>query len=166
MSYACPKCGSENTQKITAVAASGTTEGTSKTTTVGGGVAGGGFGAGVASGTTTSQFQTELAKRFTEPSKKIESVIFFGIVGLIIYAIVMAIAAYFIIGFGQGLVGDFLATIAWLAFGVWYGRRRIRKSKAERANSRRFNREEYPALLDMWKNGFYCHRCEHTYTRR
>jgi len=164
MSYACPKCGSENTQKITAVAASGTTEGTSQTTTVGGGVGGGGFGAGVASGTTKSQFQTELAKRFSPPEKEMEGVFFHIITGLIIYAVVMAVAAFFIIGFGEQIIGEFLATVAWLAFGVWYGLRRIRKGSENRAKSQRFNREEYPALLDMWENGFYCHRCEHTYT--
>lgn len=162
VSYACPKCQSENTQKISAIIASGTTHGDSTTVTVGAGGGTGGLGAGVASGKTTSQFQTSLVKKFPEPVRKSEDVI----LGFIIGSVMFGVLVFFLIAVLFGMMGwnskALMIVLSLPAF--FYTIPKIYKSVVSSANSNKeFNLTKLPAERDLWNHGFYCHRCENVY---
>jgi len=131
MNLNCPKCNSENTQKLSAIVAGGTIHSRSHGTSVGGGgFTTGGLGGGVMSTSTTGMSQTELAKRLSAPRKKYWA-LFIVALGVISAPTVVG----FLVGVPLGL---------YLFF----------------AKNQKYNREVYPKLKADWDQSFYCHRCE------
>lgn len=134
----CPKCKSENTQKLSAIVDSGTSHSQSHSVGSAGGTVGGRAAFGVTSSTTNTKTQSVLAKKLAAPTKKstIMLLIGFGFLALIVW----------------GIFGKFLGLL--LAGGVGYlGWTLFQKHSAYNANV-------YPGLYESWNQSFYCHRCE------
>jgi hypothetical protein len=134
----CPKCKSENTQKLSAIVASGTS--TSQSQSVGsmGGTVGGSAAFGITSSTTTTQTQSALAKKLSAPRKRATILLFVG------FGFLMLLS--------WGMFGKLLGPLGAAALG-YFAFMRFQMNSAYNAN-------EYPRLLDDWNQSFYCHRCE------
>ena len=91
----CPKCNSENTQKLSAIVDSGTSHSQSVSVGSFGGSFGGSAGFGTTSSTTNTTTQSTLAKKLAAPRKRATVLL--------------------LIGFG------FLMLIAWGMFGKFLG---------------------------------------------
>lgn len=152
MDLTCPKCQSNNTQKITAVINSGTThiEGSSSSGQI---------------GDATQDFQgthtSELAKKFPKPEKKSES----ALKGTVITSLVGGwIPAVMIVNlFMSKSSGNTQNVVFFLLFAatVFVIHSASKKSAAEHVA---YNRNQYPKELHSWENGYYCHRCENVFT--
>lgn len=144
MSYGCPKCGSENTQKITSITSAGTTHSETKKHKI------------------KSVSHTELAVMLAEPKKKevnwfldtLFITIGSGIVGL-----VAGVIGSLIFG-SRSSIPTLIWLIVALATFIWFSR----WAKKGRVRDRDYNQNQFPKEHALWSNGFYCHRCEHTYT--
>ena len=134
----CPKCKSENTQKLSAIVASGTS--TSQSQSVGsvGGSFGGQAGFGVTNSTTTTNTQSALAKKLSAPRKKatILLLVGFGFLALIAW----------------GMFGKFLGALAAAGVG-YFGYTLYLKNTV-------YNTTVFPGLFEAWNQSIYCHRCE------
>jgi hypothetical protein len=128
----CPKCANEQTQKLSAIHAVGTTH--IDTTSYGVGAAvGDGTTAGGGTVRTQGTTRTALASRLAPPSKK-----------PVVSGIVLVLFVAFVIGLFSGWLA-----LAWLALGVWLI-----------ASAIRYNRNAYPGLIASWNKQFYCGRCD------
>ena len=153
MELNCPKCQSENTQKITAIVDGGTTHSRGTTHSVGMGSVGGKMAMGSSVGTTNTTHKTALAQKLNKPSKKSEAVI---VPTVLVGGALGAIAG--------SIVGSMTFSLLGIAaFGgvVYFFHQKFSKTAAI---NRAYNLEEFPAALNTWENGFYCHRCEHVFT--
>lgn len=147
MDLNCPKCSSEQTQKITAIVSSGTTHSVGLTSSVGVGSVGGKMAVGSSTGTTRSTSTSELAKKLAAPVKKSDSlilplVLILGIFGWIPIAM-MGFLGYLVSG----------------GLGYWLFTHLKKKSDA----AKQYNTEVFPVEFSNWERGFYCHRCEHSF---
>lgn len=152
MSFTCPNCGSENTQKVSVIFESGTTtvETTSSHTAVG--MSKGGFTPIVGASEKKRIHQTQLATNLAPPQEK-------GIGGLLwlyVLAPILGFVALFV-----AIVADADDTIArWACFGttllifglITWGIVRVAKEALA------FNRDEWPALHEEWKSKWFCHK--------
>lgn len=134
----CPKCKSENTQKLSAIVASGTSRSQSQSIGSMGGTVGGSMAFGMTSSTTTTQTQSELAKKLAAPAKK--------------RTILVLVGFGFLVLLSWGMFGKILGTLGAVALG-YFGWMLYQKNTAYNANV-------LPGLLDEWNQSFYCHRCE------
>ena len=134
----CPKCKSENTQKLSAIVDSGTSRSTSHSVGAVGGTVGGSAAFGTTSSTTNTLTQSNLAKRLSAPAKKKTILVLVG------FAFLMLLA--------WGMFGKFLGTLAAGGLGYW-GFIIYTKNVA-------YNTVVWPGLFEQWNQSFYCHRCE------
>ena len=147
MDLNCPKCSSEQTQKITAIVSSGTTHSVGRTNSVGVASVGGKMAIGSSSGTTHSTSTSALAKKLAAPTRQSDSLILpFIFVVVLVGWIPVAIMGFFGVLVSGGL-------------GYWLFQRM--KTKADAA--KQYNSEVYPGAIAAWENSFYCHRCEHSF---
>jgi hypothetical protein len=137
----CPKCNSENTQRLSAIVDSGTSQ--SRSVSVGsfGGSFGGTAGFGTTSSSTNTTTQSTLAKKLAAPRKRATVLLLIG------FGFLMLIA--------WGMFGKFLGLLAAAGIG-YFAFIKYRKNCA-------FNADELPGLLDGWNRSFYCHRCENVF---
>lgn len=143
--YDCPVCGSDHTQKVSAVYEAGTadTEGRSSHT----GVAWAGEGdfiPAIGSSKQTGTQQTDLAKRLAPPALK-EWGAAVGCVPMI--AAVVGSISLAVIGL-PCFVGFTLTFVVVLLLMI-----------SSTQNDRAFNRDQLPKLKDEWQKKWYCHRC-------
>jgi hypothetical protein len=134
----CPKCKSDNTQKLSAIVASGTSQSQSQSIGSMGGTVGGAAAFGMTSSTTTTHTQTALAKKLAAPAKK--------------KTILLLVGFAFLMLLSWGMFGKILGTLGAAALG-YFGWMLFQKNTA-------YNADVYPGLLDEWNQSFYCHRCE------
>lgn len=157
MELSCPTCKSDQTQKITAIVDAGTTRSVGKTSTIGVASAGRGIGVGGAVSTTRNTSTTDLAKKLATPKKRFSSV-WLGFIPLMLFGgwIPYNIAASFFHNVTLSNIAGFiaLAGTGYVAFKV------INKKAIE---GKQYNTSVYPKELQTWQDGFFCHRCEHTF---
>lgn len=161
-SFTCPQCGSESTQRLSVVHASGTSTTTSTSTHVGAAFSGSRLVPAAATSTTSGVQQSTLANKAAPPSKKDE----FGKGAMIASLIAAPIVSWILAGIVGAVVnsssgGDtgyacagcvffVLPVVLIVAIVVKY--RDCRPSKA-------WNQDVYPQLLAKWERQMLCHRC-------
>ena len=141
MDFNCPKCSSDNTQKISSIVEAGTTKTTGTTQSVGVASVRGGLGVGTSVGTINATSKTALATKLASPVKQ-NSFVFYVLMVSIPFLIVVIFPWYL----GYPLAGF----IGWMLF-----------QKADKAKT--YNREVFPGLLSNWQSSFYCHRCDNSF---
>jgi len=135
----CPKCNSENTQTLSVIYEGGTnvTQSTSKTRA-------GGFLDPVPSITaktkSTSVTQSKLAQKSNPPEKKKITIQ----VGVTIFGILLVLTSF---GSQFNISGFLFALILTGGFGYWS------------YILIKYNKEEWPLLLEKWEKSWYCHKC-------
>ncbi|BBI99297.1 hypothetical protein FGKAn22_09900 [Ferrigenium kumadai] len=133
----CPKCNSENTQRLEVVFHGGTQEINTTGTTVGG-AHGGAFGIGGAVTKTKGQSQSILAQKSAPPSKKsFKAAVILFVIGILMLG-------------GQGATA-FLGFLL-IAAGAYLGYKNFQ-----------FNSKEWPSLYQQWLDSWLCHKCGTTY---
>jgi hypothetical protein len=138
----CPKCQSENTQKLSAIVASGTSQSQSVSVGSYGGTVGGAAQFGTTSSTTNTTTQSVLAKKLSAPAKKKTILVLVGFGFLALIALGM---------FSSKLLGIPVAA----GVGYW-GFMIYTKNVA-------YNATVWPGLFEEWSQSFYCHRCENIF---
>lgn len=136
----CPKCDSENTQRLQVVFQNGTQNisTTSRSTGIGIG-SNGSLAMGLGSSKTSGQAQSILAQQVAPPPKKsLKWPVIGGIVGLLVLFI--------------GTVVHFLMGIAILGLSGYFIYQRSL-----------FNSKEWPALYQHWSNSWICNKCGDVY---
>jgi predicted nucleic-acid-binding Zn-ribbon protein len=136
----CPKCSSENTQRLELIFESGTQQirTTSNTVGGGGGFGGGGFGGGGVTTTSGTQ-QTESAKKAAPPAKK-------SYAG----AIILAVIAFPVIFNPSAMY--ILVAAGCTALAVWLWRR-----------ASDYNTNVWPGLKKIWLESWMCNKCGNIY---
>lgn len=160
MEYSCKKCGSSNTQKISAIVSGGTSHGrsTSSSTTVG--MVDGSLGVAGTQGSTNTTMRTELAKKLAMPTKRTESWIFYGLfIGGGFAWVGGAIAGFLGVMIFNSAVGAISALIA----GVCIFFHCIKHYRNSAKRNEKYNKDEYPDAKAQWNLSFYCHRCENIF---
>jgi len=138
----CPKCKSENTQKLSAIVASGTSQSQSVSVGSYGGTVGGAAQFGTTSSTTNTTTQSVLAKKLAAPAKKKTILVLVGFGFLALIALGM---------FSSKLLGiPVAAGVGYWGFSIYT------KNVA-------YNATIWPGLFDDWNQSFYCHRCENIF---
>ena len=137
----CPKCSSDNTQKLSAIVDGGTSHSRSQSVGSVGGSFGGRAGFGMTSSTTNTQTQTTLAKKLSAPRKKA--------------TVLLLIGFFFLICFVWAILPKFVGLLGALALG-YYAFTRFKKNSA-------YNTDVWPGLFKTWEESFYCHRCENVF---
>jgi hypothetical protein len=152
LDMSCPKCGSDQTQKITSLVAGGTSNTVAHTSTVGVGTVGSSVAVYSSGGTTRGSQQTELAKRFVQPRKKVVAPVLGFLIDFVVWGWIPAALVY---AFGSGFFSavTFMATLVM----VW----RWSKKRADR--NTHYNVNVYPNEAATWDHGFFCHRCDTVY---
>lgn len=134
----CPKCESENTQRLEVAFHSGTQNISTTSNSAGVGIGSGGrigFGGGVT--TTSGQSQSVLAAACSPPAIKSYK---WPAIGLVL--------GFFSMG---ALVSGVGAIITWLA---------VVGSSGYALHSRfQFNSKEWPKLYQLWSESWVCHKC-------
>lgn len=133
----CPKCNSDNTQRLEVIFEGGTQDTSGSSTTVGG-AHGGAFGVGGAVTSTTSQTQSRLAKKAAPPPKQTYSGAFF--------------TALFggLLALGSGMV--FITGCAFIALGVRIGYKGFK-----------YNADDWPKVYQHWSESWFCNKCGNIY---
>lgn len=158
MDLTCPTCGSQNTQKVSAIVSEGThySYSTNSATLVG--TVGGRAGIATTTSSTTSVSTTELAERLAPPKLRR----YHNPINLTVLAGFVAFGAFWIaaqfthtlrLKYPEELWVLGPATLLGFVFGFYF----FDKSGDE---SRKWNVEVYPKLYAKWNRKFYCHRCE------
>lgn len=169
MDLNCPKCKSENTQKITSVVSAGTTHTTGSTSSTSIGTTGTAVGVSTSRGTVNATSTTVLAKKLAEPTKKYDGFL----------AILVCLSPF--VFFLSVAIGGFIAfEILWFRYNpyasfqlvpmifsglifIWIMKFIYRKWEPYRKARKEYNENEFPEIHKKWSEGFYCHRCEHTF---
>lgn len=160
MNYNCTKCGSGNTQKISAIVSSGTGHGhsTSNATTVG--MVDGSLAVAGTRGSTNTTMKTELAKKLAMPTRRTESWIFYGLV----FGGVFAWIGGAIVGFlGLMIFNSAVGAISALVAGVCIFFHCVKHYRESAKRNAQYNKIEYSGAKKQWNLGFYCHRCENIF---
>ena len=138
----CPKCESDNTQRLEVAFHSGTQNTTATTNSAGLGFSGGRVGIAGGVSKTSAQTQSTLAIACSPPEKKslkkLHRVI--GAGGLLV-----------VFGWGLGWIYP-LCGVASVAFGLY----RLRADS-------QFNSQEWPKLHQHWAESWICHKCGNNY---
>ena len=138
--FACPRCRSEDTRKLSLVYRDGTAVVSGRT--AGLGAAGDGMGAGVAR---SDGVHRSLAAIGAAPPEPVGTV---GALALLFVAAIMVVVA---LTTGAYLVPGGLAALAGVAGGLWY------------RGAHRHNTLVYPAERWRWEHSYRCNRCEHVF---
>lgn len=149
LDLSCPKCGSEQTQKITSVVAGGTSISSSRTSGVGVGAVGGTTAVFATGATTRGHQQTVLAQKLAQPQRV--SMLKFWALALVA-AVLAMIPAVFLSEMGF----NFLALVALIAMQIWFWRWAVKRSSMLLD----YNENIYPRDIVTWRKGYFCHRCE------
>lgn len=151
--YACPKCQSEDVQKMSAIVSAGTSTIDTESSSSGVAIGYGGASVGGGSTTTTGQSQTHLAKQFSEEVFKDEEggklLLGLGLIAAIFIGIWVSSSAHSkFFGFicGAAIFGGAIAFSRFLDKTVY-------KSDNEEISARQKKR---PAWRE---SGYYCNRC-------
>jgi hypothetical protein len=138
MELSCPKCRSGEVRRLSLVFREGLSHVDTSTRTVGIGIGAGRLGVGAAQGATTGTHQTVLSREAAPPQRK-------GVSGPIFAAIISGL--FVLVGLADFSGFTVLCCIV-CAGSIWLAR-----------ISMRFNRDEFPRLLQAWENSFLCTRC-------
>jgi hypothetical protein len=168
MDLKCNSCGSDNTQKLSAIVSRGTTHGYASTTASSVGVVNGALATSSTVASTHTTSSTDLAQKLTWPQKLSErwllkSLILGGGAGFICFQISMGI------GFWIRSKSDILAYLSLIighGFGAYLFIRTLWKNRAAAKRNAIYNKEEYPHKIARWQKSFYCHRCENVFIPR
>lgn len=133
----CPKCGSDNTQRLQVVHEHGTQNISTTSSTVGGGY-GGSFGAGAAHTKTDGTSQSTMAQKAAPPAKKT--------LGIFIGMIFIGLLCF---NGGWGWIVFGLLLIAGGGFGI--------------KDAVAFNGNQWPQLFKTWEESWVCNKCGHFY---
>jgi hypothetical protein len=153
----CPKCESDNTQRLEVAYQNGTQNTSTVSSTIGAGVGRGG-GVGFSGLTSTSgKTQSALAATCAPPEKikkNIFSVISTFIGGFFLF---MAIFEVFIMFVGKGafsfsMIVMFVVTLMMSSPFLYMGKRLSRTTE-------HFNLHELPKLIQKWRESWVCHKC-------
>lgn len=142
----CPKCESDNTQRLEVAFNNGTQNISTSTRATGIGFgSGGSIGIGFGKAKTSGQSQTVLAQQLAPPAKE-------SYKSAVVYALFGTIFLYFqiIIGF-QSLFGLLIALIL-LGTSVYRFR-----------SAFRFNSQQWPRIYQNWAESWICHKCGGVY---
>ena len=132
----CPKCGSDNCQRLEVVYEGGTQQINTTSRTSGVGITGGpSLGGAMAHTSTTGTSQSTLARKAAPPQKKK--------IGLFVVMIV--------IGFIFMGLNSIIAKLIGLAV-IGYGGYLIYKTS-------KYNKNEFPVNYNYWLNQWLCHKC-------
>lgn len=134
----CQKCGSDNTQSLQIVYEGGTQDFNSESRSAGLGSLGGSLGLGGAVTKTTGNTQSKLAQRAAPPAKKKKR---WACVGILVGLLFL----------GKSFGALLIAVLVIGASGYWLW------------NVLKFNREEWPALHQIWAESWICHKCGNIY---
>jgi hypothetical protein len=137
----CPQCKSENTQKLSAIVAGGTSHSQSVSVGSVGGTVGGSPAFGTTSSSTNTTTQSALAKKLAAPARKKTILVLVG------FGFLMLLA--------WGMFGKILGTLAAAGLGYW-GFVLYTKNVA-------YNATVWHGLFEDWNQSFYCHRCENIF---
>jgi hypothetical protein len=155
MAINCPKCESENVQRLSIIHSEGTSEINTTSTSVGmSGNSSGGISTGTARTRTSGTQQSALAMKANPPAKEKSPIMQFiatSIFGLIVGFIVQAVL-------GEG----FLGTLAF--FGAWGGLSYWGFTRAVKAHN--WNKDEWPALKEAWDHRWMCMKCGNLFEQR
>jgi hypothetical protein len=143
--YACPKCGSEETKKLSVIWRDGVQA--INTGTVGVAV-GLDMSVAVAGARTQGTAQNASSMIAAPPKKQDEK----GIGTMFAFTLVALFGLLILPASWGGLV------ILLIGVGVVYGAYQSRKAKIE------FNRTKHPELMRAWEHSYRCGRCENMYT--
>lgn len=137
----CPKCESENTQRLQVAFQNGTQNISTSSRSTGIGISSNGsLGLGLGSSKTSGQSQTILAQQVAPPPKKsLKWPVIGGIVGWILLT-------------SKGPIAVILIGIAILGISGYLIYQR-----------RQFNSKEWPGLYQHWSNSWICHKCGDVY---
>lgn len=133
----CPKCESENTQRLEVAFQGGTQNISTSSNSTGIGIgSGGSIGLGFGKTKTSGQSQSVLAQQAAPPAKKSQK---WPIIGIALGALMVyskGPAELIIIGFIAGGVGAYF----------YYSRKQ-------------YNTKEWPSLYQHWSESWLCHKC-------
>jgi hypothetical protein len=141
MDYCCPKCKSENIQRLSVIYEGGLS--VINMESRGSGVGYAGAGAGVAAGVsrTTGTSQTTASQRAAPPTRK---------------TYVKPILAILVVGWISsapftGFAGDLVGALTWIAVGGWG------------FYVFQYNSKRWPPLKAVWDSSFLCSRCHEVF---
>ncbi len=161
-SFSCPSCGSEQTQNITVIYESGTSDISSSSIHGGFAFTGDGAVPVMASSSDNGVQQTALAKRLAPPQKKsIMGLLGCGCVISVILPVLLSGATLVILGsyFFNELASKCLligtAACSILIF-ILFCHLAIQNKK--------FNDTEYKELYNEWAKKYFCHKCGNLFT--
>ncbi len=134
----CPKCNSENVQRLSVIYQSGTHKINTSSTTVGGGYFSG-PGIGIGSTATSGKQQSIIAKKAAPPSKRSYLPLLLLVPGFLIFR--------YSDGGLNALIGFILmlASVAWVYFAY------------------RYNSGEWREKQSIWEASWHCNRCGEIY---
>lgn len=156
MNYACSKCGSENTQKLSSIVTEGTTHGYSKAS---GWISTGQTGVTRVTTQMSTTNRTALAHRFAQPvlrkpdNPRSDAVL----ASSLGWGLLCGFGASIMISGGNSDILLF-GTFAVGFFGGYSIRRQYLIPLCQ--ENAKYNKEVYPAESEIWHKSFYCHRCE------
>jgi hypothetical protein len=175
MNYSCPNCGSDQTQKITAIVAAGTSHAHGAVSTTSLLSAQGGFGSAYSEGSAHSTHSTELATKLAKPVPQPIRILgpllgwfILAVLGTVIFIVIFAGILGLLGPFGQRVGAIIHIPIFGFPFyglvltALFFISTRSVFRSAGRA--REYNRDIYPVELERWQNEFYCHRCDQIFT--
>ena len=139
--YSCPRCGSEDTKKLSVLWRDGVQS--INTTTAGVGIAGGHVGVGAAR--TQGIAQSSSSAIAAPPPRQEEK----GMGAFIVLAAV-ACLAFFSFSAGGIMIALMAGGCAYLSFNTW-------KKAVD------YNRDVHPGLMSRWEGSYRCSRCENMY---
>ena len=167
----CPRCGSADAQKVSAIYSAGTWQGTSVASTHGTGYnSQGGHISMDALTVGVSRGQTHLAARLQPPIPPRSNTytpglrVFYGVLlGLIwSYAIVAALACLVLLPAGSGdRSGIAFGAIGASLLGYWLARGYVRwQQEGQDTALHQLRQAQYAAATEQWQNAYYCFRCD------
>ncbi|MBF0293538.1 MAG: DUF4339 domain-containing protein [Nitrospinae bacterium] len=166
--YSCPKCKSDNVQRVEILYNSGITNTATKTAAIGAGISGGSIGLGVGGATTKGTSLTQLAELLAPPkgNKPVAKIAPVPAVGAFIFGCAWFLFLLVIGMAANGGIGSFALILLLMAggFGVIYIA--FKGSQRKASDAEVYNKTVYPKELERWERSqfewklkFVCLRC-------
>lgn len=157
MDYRCPKCTSENIQRLSLLVASGSRK--IGAVTIGG--SGGGGGKNIGIGLTGGTEKTLLASKFDQPKKSIYTEKFVYAYKYFTFpSLILFVMAFSFVGF---LFDSIVFGVIFAGLSFWLIRYIYWSVIPKWENMSISNEEEYRKKLRIWENSFCCLRCGETF---